>query len=84
MLNIFENCPKLKTIKLPKSLTEIGEFVFYGSDDIEAITLACTTPPAVLKTPFSNYNATLYVPVGTSEAYRQHVVWGKFTKIVEL
>ncbi len=79
----FTYCPGLKTIKLPQSLTEIGEFVFYGSEDIEAITLASTTPPSVLVRPFTSYNATLYVPVGTIDLYRQHSLWGKFANIVE-
>lgn len=45
--------------------------------------MASTTPPSVPEACFSAYNATLYVPIGTIDTYRQHPVWSLFANIVE-
>ncbi len=42
------------------------------------------TPPEVKDDAFSTYAyVTLYVPVGSKDAYMQHDIWGKFGNIVE-
>ena len=33
---------------------------------------------------FSDYSATLYVPIGSKEAYQKASVWNKFTNIIEM
>ena len=76
-------CFGLKSVNLPSTLKNIARMAFFGCDSIETITLACTTPPAVADYLFTSYDATLYVPVGTADAYRQHGTWGLFEKIVE-
>ena len=44
-------------------------------------------PPTLIEkhgyTTFQEYTATLIVPAGSLETYRQHPVWGLFTNIVE-
>lgn len=41
-------------------------------------------PPAILEDTFSVYaDATLYVPIGSKEAYQNHSIWGKFGTIIE-
>ena len=47
------------------------------------ITLACTTPPTAGEDTFNSYTATIHVPAGTADSYRQQEIWGRFTNIVE-
>ena len=75
-------CSNLKTVKLPSTLTEIDRLAFIN-DSLETIVLACTTPPSIRENAFKIFDATLYVPAGTADAYRQHEVWGRFANIVE-
>ena len=43
-----------------------------------------STPPNVSDSAFSTYAyVTLYVPVGSKEAYMEHKIWGQFGNIVE-
>ncbi|MBO4282349.1 MAG: leucine-rich repeat domain-containing protein [Bacteroidales bacterium] len=73
----------LRTIHLPSTLTSIGYYTFYAANQLDTLFLACATPPTLDTGVFSNYNATLVVPCGAIEAYRQHSVWGSFANIVE-
>lgn len=79
----FYNCHSLTEVKLPQSVTDIDRYAFSECENIESITLACATPPSAVDNTFSTYDATLYVPDGAAEAYRQHSVWGRFANIVE-
>lgn len=79
----FAYCDRLQSVVLPESLESIGTWVFFDSKVLTDITVVSTTPPTTQNNTFSTYDATLYVPVGTAEAYRQHEVWGKFSNIVE-
>ena len=76
--NVFCYDAMLTEITIPKNVKTIGNSALRG-----CIRLASTTPPSVLETTFSAYDATLYVPAGTVDAYRQHPVWGLFANIVE-
>lgn len=79
----FAYCDKLQSVVLPESLDSIGSLVFFKCNALTDITLACTTPPTAHNNTFKVFDATLYVPVGTADSYRQHEVWGKFANIVE-
>jgi hypothetical protein len=57
--------------------------LFVSCPALETITLACTTPPTTPDGTFTAYDATVYVPVGTAEVYRQHPIWSRFANIVE-
>ena len=73
----------LRTIRLPSTLTSIGYYAFYDANKLDTILLACTTPPTIGTDVFSGFTATLIVPCGAVDAYRQHSVWGRFANIVE-
>ena len=89
----------LETITLGERLQSIGDYAFADCQQLTDIyvksrsfeeefrwgdlSVASTTPPTTQNNTFSTYDATLYVPIGTAEAYRQHEVWGKFANIVE-
>ncbi len=51
---------------------------------LETIFLLASLPPYLTRVAFSNYNATLYVPKGAAEAYREASVWSIFRMIVEI
>ena len=77
-------CKNLRKVQMPATVSYLGDGVFTEGTPLDTLILGCEVPPTLGSDVFEHYNTTLYVPVGTSEAYRQHAVWGKFTKIVEL
>lgn len=79
----FYNCHALESISLPADLTSIGELAFAGCDNVKEVYVYASEPPATYDNFFSTYTATLYVPFGTSEAYRQAEGWRNFSNIVE-
>ena len=77
----FEYCSSLTSATIGNSVTSIGAEAFYCVN-LEEIYCYPTTPPAVTSEPtFLHYNATLYVPCDSKEAYEEHPVFGKFKNI---
>ena len=80
----FEGCP-LNSVYITENIKSIGSKAFNGNDIPEVVSL--------IKSPFdipndvftknTYYNATLYVPTGTSELYRSCSGWNNFIYIVE-
>lgn len=74
----------LTKLTIGSSVTTIGEYAFFECRKLENIICLAKTPPAVTRDCFQNYeydfnyNATLYVPVGTSSAYASDEVWKNF------
>ncbi len=71
-------CPQLESVSLPSSLTAIGNLTFKESPAIRHITLRAATPPAIDTETWGSYEATLYVPQGSSEAYAGTLFWKNF------
>ena len=88
----FFGCSGLKTITLPSTIQEIGNYVFYGLASIQDVYCYATVVPQVTANSFSNNiaegsnlpNATLHVPVGCVDAYRNAQGWKEFKTIVEV
>ena len=80
---LCENMSKLTSVTIPSSVTSIGSSAFYNCDLLETIKSYSEVPPAIEANTFSNYNATLYVPVDCGNAYREAEHWANFTNIVE-
>ena len=80
----FYGCSSLTAVTIPNSITSIGDYAFYNCTSIESIFCYSNTPPSIVqyRSPFSQYNATLYVP--SSTPYKNHSVWGNFEKIVSM
>ena len=77
----FYGCSSLTSATIGNSVTSIGAEAFYCVN-LEEIYCYPTTPPAVTSEPtFLYYNATLYVPCDSKEAYEEHPVFGKFKNI---
>ena len=69
-------------IKLPMTLKSIGSKVF-NSKVITSVTCLADVPPTILEDTFSEdqYNATLYVPSTSFDAYKNDPYWKKFISI---
>ncbi len=82
----FYTTPSLAFLSLPSTLVNIGNNVFHGATGLKEVRIKNPTPPYVGASNnfYSNVaNATLFVPVGSKDAYADHAVWGNFGTIVE-
>ena len=82
----FEAC-SITDIVIPESVSTIGSAAFDSCRQLESMTVIAVTPPEIVSV-FNEYErymydqVTLYVPMGSLEAYRAHEEWGKFSHIV--
>ncbi len=82
---VFRGCSSLTSVVIPKSVTGISSYAFADCPSLNSITSLNPTPPAIRSwDPFSNYDATLYVPYGAKVAYSEAYYWKSFTTIEEL
>ena len=82
----FNGCSKLTAVTLPSTITNIGNTAFYGCKALTEVTCLNPNPDAITlgtnifySVPVST--ATLYVPAGSVERYRQANVWKTFGTI---
>ena len=82
----FYNCYSLTSVTIGNSVTSIGNEAFSGCSELKKIICESVIPPTVYDyyQAFSNVTATLYVPVGSKEAYASAEGWNVFTNIVEM
>ena len=76
---------RLTSITIPESVTFINNYAF-NSTRLEEIYSANSVPPKCLSASFNGVNqasCTLYVPVGSLEAYKNANEWEDFKNIVE-
>jgi hypothetical protein len=81
----FAGCSSLTAIALPGSITTIGSNVFKDCRELAEVTVHWATPLAIEANTFTNvnlYEATLHVPAGTENIYREASVWKDFGSIV--
>ena len=87
-MEAFRASTGLTSVVIPSSVTSIGEYAFYDCANLVEVHSQVETPFEIAENVFSKSDgsfttATLYVPVGTSEAYRDSNYWSKFTNIEE-
>lgn len=91
----FENCTSLESVTLGNGVATIAPDAFAGSEAITEVICLSTTPPAfeVISRAAEGFkgfeqsvydNATLIVPAGTEQSYREADVWKNFVKIQEV
>lgn len=71
---------------IPSTVTTVGAGSFAGCSDMTEIYSLATTPPAAAGNAFDGVSrtaTTLFVPVGTRDAYAAAPVWKTFENIVE-
>jgi hypothetical protein len=81
---VFQDCKKLETVNLPASLDTVESRVFANCFNLKVFECNGMTPPAMHSDAFAESNlteATLYVPSGSVNAYRNAPVWKNFKNI---
>ena len=87
--SVFASCFNLTSIDIPNSVTKIGQGAFYDCSGLTSVIVHWKQPILLDMSyggPFNKVNysdVTLYVPVGTVDAYRQADGWNQFVNIVE-
>ena len=82
----FANCSVLTTVTLPKDLNGLGAKAFAGCDGLTTVKCISTSPLEITDDTFSAtayQNATLDVPNGYSDVYKNATGWSNFVKFSE-
>ena len=84
--NTFKNCPMLKNIYLPSTVTMLLNNVVDGCSALEAIYCYAKTPPSVTASTFTNMpsNVTLYVPYESLSTYKNSNWANYFSNILPI
>ncbi len=83
----FEGCSSLKTITIPKYVSEMGSYVFKDCNSLAEVVCKAKVAPQLKSDAFSNdilSKATLYVPEESVESYKADGEWKKFSDIQPL
>ena len=80
--SIWEGCDNLLVLYLPSTITSL-HYNTIGYTSIKEVHLKATVPPTVGSYNVGKSGATLYVPVGTVEAYKAASHWGGWDAIIE-
>lgn len=80
-------CINLESITIPNSVTEIGESAFSNCRSLKSVYCKAQIPPSVGTELFYSAptsEATLYIPIGSKEAYSTAEHWKDFGTIEEV
>lgn len=83
----FGYCSGLTEITIPSSVTSIGYYAFNNCSKLTTIRVLRETPAATDRVVCSNSTyetATLYIPVGSLDAYKADEVWSQFKNIRDI
>lgn len=75
----------LKELTIGANVKSIGDDAFFYGENIENIYCRAQQPPVASTSVFENYTATLYVPTGRLDVYKDDTAncWSEFTSIIE-
>ena len=81
---MFYKCTSLKEVTIPVLVSNIGDNAFRMCYGLTKVICLPTTPPSMTNyTFYESYDrATVFVPFESLEAYKNHELWGKFSRIV--
>ena len=83
----FSHCSGLTSVTIPNSVKNIGSYAFLGCSRLNNVYCYAVNPPTVsnysfLNTPISS--ATLHVPTGAVNVYKNTYLWSNFGRIVAI
>ena len=67
---------------IPESVTSIGDYAFYGCDNLTSITCLATTPPAIDDLMIDE-TTMIYVPKEAVKAYKKDPEWSRYKKQIK-
>ena len=75
----------LVSLNIPTSVSNFIEGAAGNCTNLKTMKVFYPTPPDVMSYPYGYIyeNCTLYVPIGTRNAYKKHSIFGKFKEIIE-
>ena len=79
----FGDCSSLTSVIIPTKVTKIGGEVFDGCERLTSVTCYAILPPKLEKSS-DPVAATLYVPIGFGDIYRNSLFGKQFIKIEEI
>ncbi len=81
----FKGCDNLEKISIPASVTSLGGYAFSDCSYLLKVAVNNATPLSINSTTFTHRKlATLYVPKGCLQVYKNANYWKEFKYIVEL
>ena len=86
----FRGCSNLSTVTIGNSVKSIGDNAFTSCTNLKEIYSLIERPSMISHGVFEKYmdgpftTATLYVPSGTKDNYRETSCWNSFTSILEI
>jgi len=83
----FYYCSGLTSVTIGDGVTSIGWYAFYGCNGLKNVYCYAENVPTTRSDAFHNSpidKATLHVPAGSTDAYKEAVPWKNFGRIVEL
>lgn len=83
----FNNATAITKVELPTTLVTMGSYNFKYDTNISEVYSKNPTPPVTAGSNFESTvykNATLYVPVGSLDLYKEATDWKSFSNIVEM
>lgn len=86
LARVFEDCKSLESVILGYSVMEMSVWTFRGCESLKSIICRFDTPFEAPEDSFddSTYSiATLYVPAGHLDEFKQKVPWSNFVNIIE-
>ncbi len=78
---VFWRCRSLRSFTIPTSVEMMGEYILFECDSLKDVYCPHAVPMQIPPL-YYNTNATLHVPRGSEELYREVEYWAKAAKIV--
>lgn len=78
---------KISSISIPKTVKNLGNYTFYGCNNLSKIYSCPTLPPSINDYTFSSIqheNSTLYIYENSKHAYTNDVYWQNFFNITTI
>ena len=80
----FGECEELEKVVIPDSNIFFDDRIFWRCWNLSEIYNLSPIPQTIGSYSFNGVSCKLFVPFGSYNAYREHIVWGQFNNIIEV